>query len=74
MGSYLKFNGISSDEFYNNNTIAKKLFDVNQHAILDSVADHNSQPKEEIIQILKELFKQNNVLPHFQTHWKIENN
>ena len=56
--------------FYGENISAKKLFDVNQHSIDDLEADQNGKTKEEIKDILHELFKANNAENHFNAHWK----
>jgi hypothetical protein len=50
----------------------KKLFDVNQHSIDDLEAEQNGKTKEEIKNILKELFIiNNNAEEHFNNYFKI---
>lgn len=56
--------------FYGESKNAKKLFDVNQHAIDDLEAEQNGKTKDEIRDILKGLFKQNGAEEHFNSYWK----
>ena len=56
--------------FYNDNTNAKKLFDVNQHAIDDLEAEQVGKTKDEIKKMLHELFKSNDAEEHFLSYWK----
>lgn len=48
---------------------AKKLFDVNQHSIDDLEAEQNSKTRDEIKNILLELFKSADAENHFEAHW-----
>jgi len=68
--TYTHFIKKDSAVFYGNNLNAKKLFDVNQHAIDDFEAEQNGKTKEEIRDILCELFRQNNAEDHFKSYWK----
>jgi wobble nucleotide-excising tRNase len=70
--TYIKFNAFKNDTFYGNNTNAKKLFDVNSHAIDDLEAEQNGKKRNEIKSILKELFKSNKGSDHFDKYWKTE--
>lgn len=67
--TYIKFNCISPSKFYANDFGAKKLFDVNQHSIDDLESELNGKTPEEIKNILSSLFKHNNALEHFNSHW-----
>jgi wobble nucleotide-excising tRNase len=68
--TYTKFIKKDSIIFYGENTNAKKLFDVNQHSIDDLEAEQNGKTKEEIKNILKELFINNNAEEHFNSYFK----
>ncbi len=68
--TYLKFTKRDVNLFYNKNRSAKKLFDVNLHSIDDLEAKQNSNTREEIKNILFELFKDNDAEDHFMIHWK----
>lgn len=59
-------------EFYEGNDAAKKLFDVNQHSMYDMEAEPNGKTKEEIIDVLENLFLQNDAKDHFDTYWGVE--
>lgn len=48
----------------------KKLFDVNVHSIDDLDSEQIGKTKEEIIEILKELFRSNNAEDHFTKYWE----
>lgn len=67
--TYTKFNGINKNKFYENQSGAKKLFDVNSHSIDDLEADLNGKTKEEIIRLMEKCFKDNNSVEHFNKHW-----
>lgn len=68
--TYMHFSKKSTDQFYDNNLSAKKLFDVNQHSIDDLEAELNGKTKEEIRDTLKALFAHNNADDHFSNYWK----
>ncbi|MFU2047113.1 AAA family ATPase [Avibacterium gallinarum] len=68
--TYTKFNGFSLAEFYSDISGAKKLFDVNSHAIDDLEAELNGKTKEDILILMKECFKKNHSLKHFEQYWK----
>lgn len=68
--TYTHFMKKDTGLFYKKNSNAKKLFDVNQHAIDDLEAEQNGKTKEEIKKILYELFKTNGAEEHFLSYWK----
>jgi wobble nucleotide-excising tRNase len=70
--TYMRFNCKEVEGFYGDNINAKKFFDVNQHSIDDLEAEQNGRTREEIKGILESLFKSNNAIKHFKTHWKEE--
>lgn len=67
--TYINFNSISKNCFFEKNQGARKMFDVNSHSIDDLEAELNGLTKEQIIDELKECFKNNNALSHFEKHW-----
>lgn len=67
--TYTKFNEISIKSFYENQNGARKLFDVNSHAIDDLEADLTGKTKEEIIVIMKKCFEDNKAIDHYNKHW-----
>lgn len=73
--TYIKFNKISVNDFYEKNELsdAKKLFNVNSHSIDDLEADLNGLTKENIIYLLEECFKSNNALDHYNHHFPSKN-
>jgi len=69
--TYMKFTKRGIDKFYKGSTnAAYKLFNVNLHSPDDFEAEQNGRTKEEIKNILLELFKQNDAEEHFNNHWK----
>jgi len=61
---------IGTDDFFNDNIAAKKLFDVNQHSIDDLEAEQNGKSKDEIKILLQQLFIKNNAGEHFSKYWQ----
>lgn len=68
--TYTHFMKIDTPLFYGENRSAKKLFDVNQHAIDDLEAEQNGKTRDEVKNILQELFKSAGAKEHFNSHWK----
>jgi wobble nucleotide-excising tRNase len=68
--TYMHFTKKSLEAFFGENTSAKKLFDVNQHSIDDLEAELNGKTKDEIKDILKNLFEHNGAEDHFNSYWK----
>lgn len=68
--TYMKFNCIVPETFFKDNVGVKKLYDVNQHSVDDLEAEQNGKTKDEIKQILKELFQNNNASDHFNNYWR----
>lgn len=66
--TYTKFN--RTDNFYNDNKEAQKLFNVNSHSIDDLEAELNGKSKEQIIDLMRSCFNSNGAKNHFKTHWK----
>ncbi|HGF1449439.1 TPA: AAA family ATPase [Streptococcus suis] len=73
--TYGKFNQIDASVLYRGNEVAKKLFNVNSHSvedIEDFSSDPNGKSREEIMNLVKEIFDNNNAMNHFNKHWKRE--
>ena len=70
--TYGKFNQIDASVLYCGNEIAEKLFNVNSHSVED-IEDFNSDPngrnREEIMNLVKEIFNNNNAISNFNKHW-----
>jgi wobble nucleotide-excising tRNase len=69
--TYMHFTKKSSTVFYGDDIHAKKLFDVNQHALDDLEAEENGRTREQIIEIMKLLFERNNALEHFTNYCNV---
>ena len=69
--TYMAFTKKSIDMFYGEDRNAKKLFDVNQHALNDLEAEQNGRTREEIRDILLKLFENNNAKEHFLSYISI---
>ncbi|WP_238580207.1 hypothetical protein, partial [Treponema endosymbiont of Eucomonympha sp.] len=69
--TFMKFTKKGIEKFYGNNTNAKKLFDVNQHSFDDLEAEQNGKTREEIKNILEELFKQNGAEEHYGAYFHL---
>lgn len=67
--TYTKFNGIKPNTFYGKVSGSKKLFNVNSHSIDDFEADLNGKTKDQIIEIFRNCFEQNNAIEHFNLYW-----
>lgn len=73
--TYAKFNQIDASVLYCGNEVAEKLFNVNSHSvedIEDFSSDPNGRSREEIMNLVKEIFDNNNAMNHFNKHWKRE--
>lgn len=71
--TYLKFNQINSSDFYRGFDEIEKLFNVNSHSIddIDDFATNaNGKTHEEIIEMMRLIFKENNGESHFEANWE----
>lgn len=68
--TYMNFTKKGIEAFYSDNINAKKLFDVNQHSIDDFEAEVNGKTKDEIRNILHNLFKDNGAEDHMNSYWR----
>lgn len=64
--TFEKFTGIN---LFEDNSDAQKLFNVNSHSIDDFEAELNGKNKDELIDIVKNIFKDINAEKHFEYYW-----
>lgn len=69
--TYTKFNSIEQSDFFKKISGARKLFNVNSHSIDDLEAELNGKSKDDLINLLKKCFEENNALVHFNQHMGI---
>jgi len=67
--TYCGFNRINSNSFYSKNGAARKLFNTNQHSPFDIDAEQNGRAREQVIAILRNIFKDNLASEHFEKCW-----
>lgn len=69
--TFMKFNKIEQDKFYEDKDEHLKIFNVNSHGAIDTLsADSIGKTKEELSSMFKELFIQNGYEPHYNSYWK----
>ncbi|AGV73440.1 AAA family ATPase [Lactococcus cremoris] len=69
--TYIGFNSLNRDEFYKGKEQYLKLFNVNSHLAIENIsAESFTESAEELKQLFKQLFIDNNAEDHFKTHWK----
>lgn len=66
--TFIIFNGV--DGFYQKSKDAKRLFNVNSHGNIEFEVDIIGLGREELIERMKRLFRDNQYEPHFNKHWK----
>lgn len=75
METYLKFNKINSSDFYEDFDEIEKLFNVNSHSI-DDIDDFetnaNGKTPDEIIDMMRQIFRENGGENHFNSNWNKE--
>lgn len=75
MKTYLKFNKINSSDFYEDFDEIEKLFNVNSHSI-DDIDDFetnaNGKTPDEIIDMMRQIFRENGGENHFNSNWNKE--
>ena len=64
--TFEKFTGIN---LFEDNGEAQKLFNVNSHSIDDLEAELNGKNKDELLDIVKNVFKEINAEKHFEYYW-----
>ena len=70
--TYMKFNSLKQDKFYQENEQYLKLFNVNSHAIDDLSAELYTETIEDMRELFYQIFKDNNCDAHFEKHWKFD--
>jgi len=68
--TYMKFNNVEG-KFYDGSEFVRKLFNVNSHSIDDQENELNGKTKDEIKNMLQELFVNNNAEVHFNAYWTL---
>lgn len=69
--TYIGFNSLDQDEFYKGNEQYLKLFNVNSHLAIGNIsAESFTESAEELKQLFRQLFLDNNAEAHFKAHWK----
>ncbi|SHH02649.1 Wobble nucleotide-excising tRNase [Anaerosphaera aminiphila DSM 21120] len=69
--TYMNFNKIEQDSFYNGKEEYMKIFNVNSHSIDDLSAEMIGKTKEDLLAMFKQLFIDNDSENHFNTYWKV---
>lgn len=71
--TYIEFNSLNPDKFYQGNEQYLKLFNVNSHSAIESIsADSFTETAEELKALFKQIFIDNEAEDHFISHWKEE--
>ena len=65
--TYKKFNCI--DDLFDGYNEAEKLFNVNSHSIDDLECDPNGKSRDEIVELVRQVFIKNRAEEHFRAHW-----
>jgi wobble nucleotide-excising tRNase len=67
--TYMKFNACEGS-FYKKSEFVRKLFNVNAHSIDDHENELNGKTRDEIIHMLRGLFKEHGAEDHFKIYWR----
>ena len=70
--TFMKFNALKQDIFYQDNEQYLKLFNVNSHGIDDPSAVQYTESKEEMRNLFYQIFKDNHYEEHFKHYWKFD--
>ncbi len=70
--TFMKFNALKQDIFYQGNEQYLKLFNVNSHAIDDSSAAQYTETIDEMRALFYQIFKDNHYEEHFKNYWKFD--
>lgn len=68
--TFVKFNNLNMNDFYRENAMYKKLFDVGSHSIDDLTHEQFTETPEELKLIFSNLFEENGFENHFKNYWK----
>lgn len=70
--TFIHFNNYDPQNFYKWNEEAKKLFDVNSHAIEDLEQEINWKTCKQIIMLFRKVFEDKEVIGHFNSYFTID--
>ena len=68
--TFMKFNALKQDIFYQDNEQYLKLFNVNSHGIDDPSAVQYTESIDEMRDLFYQIFKDNHYEEHFKYYWK----
>ena len=72
--TFMKFNALKQDIFYQDNEQYLKLFNVNSHGIDDPSAVQYTESIDEMRDLFYQIFKDNHYEEHFKHYWKFDTN
>lgn len=70
--TFMKFNALKQDVFYQDNEQYLKLFNVNSHGIDDPSAVQYTESIDEMRDLFYQIFKDNHYEEHFKHYWKFD--
>ena len=70
--TFMKFNALKQDIFYQDNEQYLKLFNVNSHGIDDPSAVQYTESIDEMRDLFYQIFKDNHYEEHFEHYWKFD--
>lgn len=70
--TFMKFNALKQDIFYQDNEQYLKLFNVNSHGIDDPSAVQYTESIDEMRDLFYQIFKDNHYEEHFKYYWKFD--
>ena len=70
--TFMKFNALKQDVFYQDNEQYLKLFNVNSHGIDDPSAVQYTESIDEMRNLFYQIFKDNHYEEHFKHYWKFD--
>lgn len=70
--TFVKFNSLKQDRFYQGNEQYLKLFNVNSHAIDDLSATQYTETTDEMRNLFFQIFKDNDYEDHFKNYWEFK--
>lgn len=72
--TFMMFNALKQDSFYQDNEQYLKLFNVNSHGIDDPSAVQYTESIDEMRDLFYQIFKDNHYEEHFKHYWKFDSN
>lgn len=67
--TFIKFNNLKKEDFYRENELYLKLFNVNCHAIDDLTQEQFTETADDLKRIFAEIFKENGFENHVKNYW-----